>query len=124
MSEQINERAKHTPGPWENKGEDDECGFFIITAAGLLIAEVNSIGPSQDDPDGFPGCGGDPGANARLVAAAPDLLAALKRVLADCPYVYDADSCECGENGTGFDDAGKPCCHIRAARVIAQVEGR
>jgi hypothetical protein len=60
-----------------------------------------------------------------LHKAAPDLLAALKRLLDErAPFLTDTDSCECGENGSGFDDGGNPCEHIQAARAIAKAGGR
>ncbi len=54
-----------------------------------------------------------------------ELLAALKRLLEECnPFVSDVDSCECGENGNGIDDAGNVCEHIQACRAIAKAEQR
>ena len=49
------------------------------------------------------------------------LLRALLDLLEDSPFISDVNSCECGENGTGFDDEGNPCVHIRARRAIASV---
>lgn len=64
---------------------------------------------------------GERPANAKLIAAAPDLLAALERLLDERDQFHsDTESCECGENGTGYDDAGKPCEHIQARRAIAR----
>ena len=52
-----------------------------------------------------------------------ELLAALKRLLEERnPFVTTADSCECGELGTGFDDDGNACEHIQSARAIAKAE--
>jgi len=59
-------------------------------------------------------------ANAALIVAAPDLLAALKRLIDECPFISSADDCECGEDGAG--DGGK-CEHIQAHRAIAKAEG-
>lgn len=53
--------AQHTPGPWEAKGEDhSERGWCVIDATGMLVARRLTE------------------ANARLIAAAPDMLEALK----------------------------------------------
>ena len=68
--------AKHTPGPWK------------VEADGLSVSTVSDFGHDQwarlavcaSDPHGH----GE--ANARLIAAAPDLLKALERVL----YIRDS----------------------------------
>lgn len=54
--------TKHTPGPWTADGEDSD---WEINFNGISIAEV------YDEAD------------ARLIAAAPDMLAALEAVEAD-----------------------------------------
>lgn len=61
-------------------------------------------------------------ADARLIAAAPDLLAAVKALIDQIPYSCDSVKCECGVNGNGFDDEGAPCCHILAMRAIEKAE--
>lgn len=66
--------SKHTPGPWVAK-EWDECQTAIHpdkTGDGRqpLIAII-SVGPGR--PDGE--------ANSRLIAAAPDMLAALRELV-------------------------------------------
>lgn len=61
----------HTPGPWHAKTNH----FIMATEKDpKVIAEI------VDDP-AFPD--GTQTANARLIAAAPELLAALKKVLAE-----------------------------------------
>lgn len=61
----MDDELKHTPGPWEYHGGDD---YTVILGPGDTtdrpLAEVNSGS-----------------ADARLIAAAPDLLAALKEVV-------------------------------------------
>jgi hypothetical protein len=59
--------AKHTPGPW-TASEKDNRGWRSIRSPRLAVpvAEVLGNGLCEDE------------ANARLIAAAPDLLAALK----------------------------------------------
>ena len=54
--------------------------------------------------------------------AVRELIAALEDVLEQHnPFITDAETCECGEYGTGWsgdDMTGDPCCHIRAVRAI------
>jgi hypothetical protein len=65
--------ANHTPGPW-TQGNAHGCGNgYAICAGACVVARVNG--------GGYPvGIGRAPesDANARLIAAAPDLLAALR----------------------------------------------
>lgn len=75
--------SKHTPGPW-TAAEADQLGGWSVTA-----------------PDPFEGA--EPGdlynitggtmtdANARLIAAAPDLLQALREVLASVPLADEPE---------------------------------
>ena len=56
--------VKHTPGPWQAWS-----GFYVTDEAGLVICDVRHIGVMEA------------GANMDLIAAAPDLLAALKYAL-------------------------------------------
>ncbi len=61
--------TKHTPGPWHVDAQ------YICRADGVAIADVwQSMEVSGEDTE----------ANARLIAAAPDLLTALEELL---PYV-------------------------------------
>lgn len=59
--------AQHTPGPWE---AGQYGNSFIVTAKGGMydVAVVRNIGNE------------DNAANARLIAAAPDLLEALRQL--------------------------------------------
>lgn len=59
---------KHTPGPWQ------QAAFTIQHSNGGEIATVTAFG--DDDNEAH--------ANAALIAAAPELLAALKAVIDDC----------------------------------------
>ena len=65
-------KAKHTPGPWNAfVGED---GGFVISPDDNLHICLCSRSP-------WPQRGKESGANARLISAAPDLLAALNRLV-------------------------------------------
>lgn len=67
--------AKHTPGPWSTAS--DPCHFdsqtTVVAANGARVAEVT--GSAFDEAE----------ANARLIAAAPDLLEACKAFVAHYP---------------------------------------
>jgi len=63
----------HTPGPWVYSFESVDPEWAVITTSGgVVIANVNDLHTQK--------------ANARLIAAAPDLLAALEEAR---PYVPD-----------------------------------
>lgn len=65
------QKASHTPGPW--LAEESE----IFAAAGDAVRIAETV-PLADDPQDVPGFGRTELANARLIAAAPTLLEALK----------------------------------------------
>ena len=80
-------QTKHTPGPWTHlrmklgpKQKDRRCGFVINgpDRCELLPIRVCDLRV----PPGMGGFG-EGEANARLIAAAPDLLAALRHLLED-----------------------------------------
>lgn len=73
--------AKHTPGPW------------AVTRVGMLRAvhpagtsnerfDIVRVCPSNYHPDGIAAADAEADANAALIAAAPDLLAALRDAVA------------------------------------------
>jgi len=65
--------AKHTEGPWVGRGQGDADAFTLMTEDGRWLFAFRQNGerwtPEQQ-------------ANLRLIASAPDLLAALQEVLA------------------------------------------
>ena len=65
--------AQHTPGPW--KTVSVYADFEVRTAEDALVAVVTPVRCESTE-------------NARLIAAAPDLLAACKAMLACC---YDLE---------------------------------
>ena len=112
---------RHTPGPWEYiagpQGDPDfeDCEFLIAEQRpkGDVVATV--VGPVRQ---------GAPEANARLIAAAPDLLLSLRTfVAANGIANYDSTLCwGCEQPKTGECDA---FCLLRRARAaIAAAEGR
>lgn len=71
--------SKHTPGPWQIRGEADDITIFVPIAHGLCFEIAQSIGGQVRGKkfDDFK----EVEANARLIAAAPDLLEALHDLL-------------------------------------------
>ena len=65
--------ARHTPGPWTYPGG---TGNFVGGPDRLRIADLGGLERSPEERQ----------ANARLIAAAPDLLAACKSVLDSVPF--------------------------------------
>jgi hypothetical protein len=71
--------SKHTPGPWEfyqRAGEGEDHKGFRVTTGNPRWWAIATIMPVD-------GAGVEGEANARLIAAAPDLLAALEKVWAE-----------------------------------------
>jgi hypothetical protein len=79
--------TKHTPGPWMRVPHPDKAGWIIKGATSeigfLYLYGPSTGGPSWDEAN----------ANARILDAAPALLAALQELLplAEC-YVRDNKS--------------------------------
>jgi len=61
--------SEHTPGPWHYQEESDAYTHIVRSATNFFICQL------QQDTGGFAE------ANARLIAAAPDMLSALKGLL-------------------------------------------
>ena len=95
--------ADHTPGPWH------VCGDMIrSTVSNAAMRSVAKVYVSQ--MHGKP----EAAANARLIAAAPDLLEACRALVSDCWR----------RSGVGLQDHEDGCEDCRAARAaIARAEG-
>lgn len=63
--------TKHTPGPWSfyDDSNDGKTNRIEIVAIGKTVARIYHSVPEEDLP------------NARLIAAAPDLLAACQKFM-------------------------------------------
>ena len=91
----------HTPGPWYLDDAPDVKHPSVVLAddGATIVAEAMTVVAEQHDAE----------ANARLIAAAPDLLAEVKRLrdlhILACDYLQDIS------NGT-LPDSEWP--HIRA----------
>lgn len=106
--------AKHSPAPWKIDGEFD-AGVNI----GILDADGNEIlGISPMDGENLDEWGDLSIANARLIAAAPDLLEACRTLFED---FAEAEACYCGQLIGGCDSDGQPreiCGYHLAEKAI------
>ena len=76
-SESTALKAKHTPGPWKTDASvADQC---VIGPRGFLVADCAIFSTRRGAPTSE-----ECTANRRMIAAAPDMLAALKQVRARC----------------------------------------
>ena len=104
--------ASHTPGPWRiyiDDCGDEFSGYPSIVSDELDCAIVHRAGFKQRWW-GFERGDREMHANARLIASAPDLLAALKLLVADV-----AD----------YEPWQRPCYAVdQANSAIAKAEGR
>lgn len=109
----------HTPGPWKycTGSHKDSCICGLVWAGGENVVAMVTVDrcPIGEHND----CNGPPTdqmkGNARLIAAAPDLLQACKDVLA--AWLREANE----GDGIMVDDE----CVLHAARTaIAKAEGR
>lgn len=95
---------KHTPGPWEAADRGDYSDLRgnsrIVLGDDRRIAIVQHSGCAEDE------------ANARLIAAVPDLLEALRAIITHPAYAESEDG-----------ETGEPCELIAAGRdAIAKAE--
>jgi hypothetical protein len=92
----MNLVAKHTPGPWKAQMIDGRMGVtanHMCSFPGMRYDICERVG---GDCTAKP-TKGTPEANARLIAAAPELLEALQRVVSDWVHPYDGGEYEDGE---------------------------
>lgn len=92
----MNPNAKHTPGPWHTEGQS------VVSDNGEMECSITT-GKFQENHE-------ESRANASLIAAAPALLEALKRL---------CDSLAWEENRSGTTYSG----YESAKAVIVQAEG-
>lgn len=82
--------ALHTPGPWEVVDATEHHGFYVNSEFGSTICDLYTM-TRPDMPSTANGGPSKPvsflaemaGPNARLIASAPDLLAALRAVIGE-----------------------------------------
>lgn len=102
--------ARHTPGPWSFGGEN--VVNFVFDREGCIHPPLSNAGEYQyAGPIAIVAINEDAGgtANARLIAAAPDLLEACEELLAV-------------RTGDGLLDPASDV-FIRAAAVVAKAKG-
>jgi hypothetical protein len=87
--------AKYTPGPWHLQGIDGQGAHYIHASNGAEYTPVAVCPVGLLDS-------GEQMANSRLIAAAPELLAALERVMA-CPAMNEKMASP--ETLKAYDDA-------------------
>jgi hypothetical protein len=75
--------ARHTPGPWTYPGG---TGNLIGGPDRLRVADLGGLERSPDERQ----------ANARLISAAPDLLAACKALVREVLYLRDEGTLPAG----------------------------
>lgn len=110
MKRADKKKPAHTPGPWEVAGPMDDAGRIAVRAKSETAWYVAAVAPMA---------GGGPDtseANARLIAAAPDLLRSAKALLLSLRSY-------CATHNPKSIGA---CCLNRedAAVAIAKAEGR
>ena len=80
-------RPAHTPGPWSVEGNRDDATGELRIVQDATAGEIAILYPEF-------GRGDADEANARLIAATPEMLAALKRALGWVPHTYEDLQCE------------------------------
>ena len=102
----MTERAEHTAGPWKQ-----QC-FLVTGGDGSWVCHtgMGNLPPSRSH---------ESEANARLIAAAPDLLAALKVAL---PRLAHKASCHTVRPTSEWEKHGSSCfdecdCEIKVVRA-------
>ena len=105
--------AQHTPGPWEfaqTSGDDDRFDIFQSKTAWTVARTVNNASITDRE------------ANARLIAAAPDLLAALQAACNDIELLLPL--AQSGETSLTDKGAKETRSHIALYRAaITKAKG-
>lgn len=94
QEEQKTMTAQHTPGPWTTYADDNTLIGPAVSDGKAMIADA--IGPLPAHPQSWRRPIAEVQANARLIAAAPELLEALRAVLVKLEGQHP-DLMECAE---------------------------
>jgi hypothetical protein len=127
MSATGQETGAHTPGPWcveavFGKRLHDICTAKEIPGAGIptLLASVY-----YDDEKPIHISTREAEANARLMAAAPEMLALLKQYASECATCGGCGECDLPVDGSEDELESVACIDCADIRVvIAKAEGR
>jgi hypothetical protein len=101
-------KAQHTPGPWRRNGSLIESPQMALSVASVYPERVGWAPKSKDEYD----------ANARLIAAAPELLAALVELVALQDRYNSAPMTELAKT------SGKEIAAYWAAAIVAIAKAR
>jgi hypothetical protein len=120
--------AKHTPGHW---ALDDKTGSITwgnvdygaaLGAGGFVVAShsISRIPNHQSER-----LTEEHKANARLIAAAPDMLAALEDLLGTIRHHKNGHCVHCGRDNSGYleDPCSDDCPGEKARAAIAKAKG-
>ena len=90
-----NMKTKHTNGPWYVDGKFPHHGLHVVTKNNECLATIHC---GDNDPIFAEAYVETSRANARLMAAAPDLLTAVQQLVATLHSTYDVfeDLCKTG----------------------------
>jgi len=112
-NEDIAQHLEHSPGPWKiagYAGPREETGALIVDALGQEVALTATVhGPvSAGEPMDWKRYY----LNARLIAAAPEMLLALEQLVGGC------------DPKTSIEDRGRQAAVDSARAIIAKARGR
>jgi hypothetical protein len=113
----MSDTLEHTPGPWEYdtiEGQDENAYTYHVILDPNGDNLIGSCREIYNDLIAFND------ADWHLVAAAPDMLEALKRVRSTMSSKCTSDGCTCGD-GWQHDD---PEVIAKIDAVIAKAEGK
>ncbi len=100
--------SAHTPGPWSHSADSVDPEWTIVTGhGGLVVANVNDVNDEEKHT-----------ANARLIAAAPELLAELQNIANAKRF-----SREHFADDSAFCDWAQSRARAAIARATSQPEG-
>jgi hypothetical protein len=103
---------KHTPGPWTFCESMNDFSGHYIWSNGRLIAGTNTTKNEVTEEDH---------ANARLIAAAPELLAALKSLLES---IENVDFSMLDDHGRQYDRIPWAQAEAGIAKATGEEEGQ
>lgn len=101
------DEVKHTPGPWQAEWPECEGNRYVSSTVTTVCTET-AVCVLREDQE----------ADARLIAAAPDLLEALREL----NEAFDDGLCNSGT--PGFDSNRLGRAQVQAVAAIAKAEGR